>query len=319
MTAEFGLALENFTPEHRRPSIEALLEYSTTAERLGFSSLWAWDHLFLGTRKAFPFFESLTTLSLLALRTERITLGTGVLVLPIREPAVLAKATATLQIASGGRLALGVAAGWYEREFQATGVSFSGRGRVFERNLEILYRLWQEDDVTGSYDGRVFNHVRAIPKPEPRPRVLVGGYVDRVLERAATKSDGWLTYFYTAESFRRSWAKVAAFAEKAGRDPSELHNVAQVPLCVGRSYEEATSRVLSYLGDYFDMPAWSESSAESSVRGTPGQCAEQIDAYLSAGVQHLVFCPCDYELEQIQRLAAEVLPLLGHDGATAPR
>ncbi|MGH9304607.1 MAG: LLM class flavin-dependent oxidoreductase, partial [Acidimicrobiales bacterium] len=120
---EFGLALENFTPEHKSPSIDSLVRYSTRAEQLGFSSLWAWDHLFLGARTAFPFFESLTTLSLLASHTKRVTLGTGVLVLPIREPAVLAKAAATLQTASGGRLVLGLAAGWYEREFQATAVA----------------------------------------------------------------------------------------------------------------------------------------------------------------------------------------------------
>jgi probable F420-dependent oxidoreductase len=310
MSARFGLALENFTPEHRSPSIESLLEYSGTAESLGFSSLWAWDHLFLGSRRGFPFFEALTTLSLLATRTSTVTLGTGVLVLPIREPAVLAKATSTLQIASGGRLALGLAAGWYEREFQATAVPFAERGRVFERNLEILYRLWDEDDVSGEYDGRTFKHVRMLPVTRPRPQVLVGGYVDKVLERAATRSDGWLTYFYTADSFRASWAKIEAFAEVAGRDPAELNNVAQVPLCIDSSYEKATRRAFAYLAEYFDMPAWSASTAESTVRGTPSQCAEQIAAYLEAGVKHLVFCPCDYELEQLHRLAEDVLPLV---------
>lgn len=318
MTGKFGLALENFTPEHKSPSLESLSEYAVAAEQLGFSSLWAWDHLFLGSRRGFPFFEALTTLGLLAARTSTIRLGTGVLVLPIREPAVLAKVTSTLQIASGGRLSLGVAAGWYEREFQATAIPFKERGRIFERNLDILYRLWEESDVSGEYDGRVFKHVRMLPRPQPRPQVLIGGYVDRVLHRAATKSDGWLTYFYTADSFRTSWAKIEGFAEQAGRDPAQLANVAQVPLCIGASYEEATRRVFAYLGDYFDMPEWSESSAESSVRGTPEQCAEQIDAYLSAGVQHLVFCPCDYELDQLNRLAAEVLPLVGTTPSSAP-
>lgn len=313
MAPEFGLALQNFTPETTAPSIEALTSYAVLAEELGYSSLWAWDHLFLGARKAFPFFESLTTLGMLAARTERIGLGTGVLVLPIREPAVLAKVAATLQIASRGRLTLGLAAGWYEREFQATAVPFKERGRVFERNLELLCRLLQEDDVSGEYDGRELRHVRMLPLPERRPRVLIGGYVDRVLRRVATKSDGWLTYFYTAASFERSWTKIRQMAEEAGRDPGGLVNVAQVPFCVGPSYEEADRRVRAYLGDYFDMPEWSESSPESSVRGTPEQCAEQIATYIAAGVQQLVFCPCQYETEQVERLATEVLPLLGSD------
>lgn len=317
MAVEYGLALENFTPQDKSPSFESLVEYSLEAERLGFSSLWAWDHIFLGARRPFPFFEALTTLSLLSSRTSTIGLGTGVLVLPIREPAILAKAAATLHIASGGRLTLGTAAGWYEREFEATAVPFKSRGRVFERNLEILYRLWEEDDVSGEYDGRVFKHVRMLPLPTPRPRVLIGGYVDRVLERVATRSDGWLTYFYTAEDFGQSWTQIGRFADAGGRDPAELANVAQLPLCIASSYEEGTERAFAYVAEYFDVAEWSKSSPESSIRGTPEQCAEQIDAHIRAGAQHLVFCPCDYDLDQVRRLAAEVLPLLGWTGAEA--
>jgi probable F420-dependent oxidoreductase len=311
MTVEFGLALENFTPERKQPDMAAVIEYSAAAERLGFGSVWAWDHLFLGARRPFPFLEALTTLTMVAARTSQIKLGTGILVLPVREPAVLAKTAATLQVASGGRLMLGVAAGWYEREFDATAIPFRERGKIFERNLDLLYRLWESDDVTGEWDGRVLTHVRMLPLPRPRPRLLIGGYVDRVLRRVATRSDGWVTYFYTPESIAGAWSRIRGYAEDAGRDPDELTVVAQVPLCVGTSYEEASSRAARYVAEYFDVPAWSEATAESAVRGTPEQCAEQIAGYLDAGVQHLVFCPCDYEPEQVQRLAGEVLPLLG--------
>jgi alkanesulfonate monooxygenase SsuD/methylene tetrahydromethanopterin reductase-like flavin-dependent oxidoreductase (luciferase family) len=84
MTVEFGLALENFTPEAKVPDLDALSAYSIAAEELGFASVWAWDHLFLGARRPFPFLEALTTLSMVAARTSRIMLGTGILVLPIR-------------------------------------------------------------------------------------------------------------------------------------------------------------------------------------------------------------------------------------------
>ena len=311
MTVEFGLALENFTPARKNPDMESVVEYAVAAEQLGFSSVWAWDHLFLGARQPFPFLESLTTLTTIAARTSRIRLGTGVLVLPIREPAILAKAAGTLQIASGGRLVLGMAAGWYEREFEATGVPFKGRGAVFERNLDLLYQLWGADDLSGEWDGRVLRHVRMLPLPEPRPQVLIGGYVDRVLRRAATLGDGWITYFYTADSFARSWAKIRGFAEEAGRDPAGLRNAAQLPLCIGSSFEEATGRANEYVAEYFDTPAWSESTADSAIRGTPEQCAEQIAAHIGAGAQHLVFCPVGYEPEQVHRLAMEVLPMLG--------
>jgi alkanesulfonate monooxygenase len=311
MTVEFGLALENFTPERKFPDMDAVTQYAVTAEDRGFASVWAWDHLFLGARRPFPFLEALTTLSMVAARTSRVLLGTGVLVLPLREPAVLAKTVATLQAGSGGRVMLGVAAGWYEREFEATGVPFRERGQVFERNLDLLGRLWAEDDVSGEWDGRVLKHVRMLPRPEPRPQVLIGGYVNRVLRRVATRSDGWVTYFYTAASIASAWSRITGYAEQAGRDPGALNLVAQVPLAIGSSYEGASRMAAEYVADYFDVPAWSEATPESAVRGTPEQCAEQIAGYLDAGVRHLVFCPYGYQAEQVDRLATEVLPLLG--------
>src|ERR1700685_2605085 len=306
MSVEFGLALENFTPETKVPDMDAVSAYSITAEELGFASVWAWDHLFLGARRPFPFLEALTTLSMVAARPSRIMLVTGILALPIREPAILAKTAATIQLGSKGRLMLGVAAGWYEREFHATAVPFAQRGQIFERNLDMLYRLWDEGDGRREWGGRGLAHVRMLPRPRPRPQVLIGGYVDRVLRRVATRSDGWVTYFYTPESIAGAWERVRGYAEDAGRDPEQLNLVAQVPLCIGDSYEQATRRAREYVGDYFDVPAWSEATPESAVRGTPEQCAEQIAAYLRAGVKHLVFCPYNYELEQVQRLASEV-------------
>ncbi|MFD0489704.1 LLM class flavin-dependent oxidoreductase [Saccharopolyspora spinosporotrichia] len=133
--------------------------------------------------------------------------------------------------------------------------------------------------------------MRMLPLPQPRPKVLIGGYVDRVLKRVATRGDGWITYFYTAESFSQAWAKIRDFAEEAGRDPDELSNVAQLPLCIADSYEEADRLVRRYVDDYFDMAPWSESTADSAIRGTPEQCAEQLAAQLEAGVQHAVFAP----------------------------
>jgi probable F420-dependent oxidoreductase len=310
MSVEFGLALENFTPERKVPDMDAIMAYSITAEELGFASVWAWDHLFLGARRAFPFLEALTTLSMVAARTRRIMLGTGVLVLPLREPAVMAKTAATLQLASGGRLMLGVAAGWYEREFDATAVPFRERGKIFERNLDLMLRLWTDDDVTGEWDGRVLKHVRMRPLPRPRPQLLIGGYVDRVLRRVAARGDGWVTYFYTAGAIASAWSRICGYAEQAGRDPGLLTLVAQVPLCISSSYEEGTRRAQEYVGEYFDVPAWSEATPESAVRGTPQQCAEQIAGFINAGVRHLVFCPYNYETEQVRRLATEVLPLL---------
>jgi probable F420-dependent oxidoreductase len=309
---QFGVALENFTPHPAEPAIDAILAYAARAEALGFESVWVWDHILLGSKRPFPHLESLTTLTAVAMRTERLQLGTGVLVLPLRNPVVLAKVLASLDQAARGRLVLGVAAGWYEREFEACGIPFAERGKIFVRNVEVLKRFWTEDQVTGTVDGYVFHRAVMLPKPfrRPRPPLLFGGYVDVVLRRLVRHGDGWLTYFYTPDSFRRTWGKIAALAEAAGRDPAALRNVSQLPICVAPSFEEADRAVRDFLGRYFDMAPWSESTPDSAIRGTPDDCAAQLAAHIAAGVEHVVLVPCDYRLDQLERIAAEVLPKL---------
>jgi len=315
----FGLALRNFTPHTATPDIREVLDYAARAEQMGYSSLWAWDHILLGSKNPFAFLESLSVLAALAVTTEKVRLGTGVLVLPLRNPVVLAKVTSTIDRMSGGRLVLGVASGWYEREFEAVGVPFAERGRVFERNAQILKRFWTEERVDGSEDGMEFRGAVMLPRPlqQPRPQLLFGGYVDKVLRRVATTSDGWLTYFYTPESFAGAWQRILRHAEEAGRDPATLDNVAQLPICIDASFEKADTRVRAFIHDYFDVAPWSESTADSAIRGTPEQCAEQIARHVEVGARHLVFVPCSYDLEQVDAIAESVLPhLVGASGET---
>src|SRR5215472_6103582 len=215
MTA-FGLAIKNFVGPAESPDIDALYVYAQRAEALGFESLWAWDHVILGVEPSFPILDAVGTLTAIAARTTRIKLGTGILVLPLRNPTVAAKALGSLDVISTGRLILGAAAGWYAREFDAVGVPFKTRGRLFERNLEIVTRLWTEQRVTLRVDEFNLREAVMVPRPQqrPRPPILIGGYVDAVLKRAGTIGDGWLTYFYTPESFTRAWQKVRAFAKE---------------------------------------------------------------------------------------------------------
>src|SRR5437879_12269484 len=175
-SVKLGLAIKNFVGPSEQPAIDALYAYAQRAEALGFESLWAWDHVILGVEPAFPILDAVGTLTAIAARTSRIKLGTGVLVLPLRNPTVAAKTLGTLDVISKGRLILGVAAGWYAREFDAVGVPVKRRGRLFERNLEILTRLWTEDRVTLQVDE--FNLREAVMRPEtgprPRPPILLG-------------------------------------------------------------------------------------------------------------------------------------------------
>ena len=308
-SSTYGLAMRNFTTYPDMPDPQALIAYAVKAEALGFGSIWVWDHIFLGVDPPFPVLEALTTLAAVAARTSTIKLGTGVLVLPLRNPVVLAKELSSLDLIAGGRLLLGMASGWYKREFDAVGVPFRERGRIMDRNLEILRRLWTEEQVNGEYPPHVLRGSNMSPKPARLPVILIGGYVDRVLRRAALNG-GWLTYFYTPSDFAKSWSKVLGFAKDAGRDPDALLNANQLPIYVGASRQAVGGPMMEWLGQEWDYAAWSDSTKEAAIFGTVDECVAQLRAQLAAGVQKLIFIPYRYRTDQVEVIAREIIPRL---------
>ena len=145
----FGISMRNFQRFPDLPDAQALVEFGVRMEELGYDSLWVWDHILLGVDPHFPIIDALSLLTAVAARTKTIKLGTGILVLPLRNPLILAKQLSSMDQLSQGRLILGLASGWYEREFDAIGVPFNKRGKIMDENLEIMTRLWQEDVVNG--------------------------------------------------------------------------------------------------------------------------------------------------------------------------
>ena len=308
----FGIAMRNFTAFPQLPDAQELVEYGIRMEELGFDSLWVWDHIFLGVEPHFPIIDSLSLLTAVGARTKRIKLGTGVLILPLRNPLLLAKQLSSMDQLSQGRLLLGVASGWYKREFDSVGVPFEKRGKIMDENLTIMTRLWTEDVVAGDYPPYRMKAAVMFPKPHqrPRPPVLVGGYVDRVLRRAGVAADGWLTYFYTPESFTKSWKKVCDFAAEAGKDPARLLNANQLPVMVGKSRAAVEGPMMEWLSKEWDYASWSESTKESAIMGTVDECVAQLQAHLDAGVQKLIFVPYQYRPDQIDVIAKEIIPRL---------
>ena len=308
----YGIAARNFTAYPQMPDARGLVDYGVKVEELGYDSLWVWDHVLLGVEPNFPIIESLTVLTAVAARTSRIKLGTGILVLPLRNPVLLAKQLGSMDQLSNGRLLMGMASGWYKREFDAMGIPFERRGKIMDANLEILRALWTEPSVSGEWGPHKVSKAVMYPKPVQQPQipVLIGGYVDRVLKRAATVGDGWLTYFYTPEAFTKSWTKIRAFAEEAGRDPNALKNAAQLPIMVGPSRAAVEGEMMDWLNKEWDFPSNSDCSRDSAIMGTVDECVEQLEAHHDVGVQKIIFVPYKYEMNQVETIAREILPRL---------
>jgi len=147
----FGISMRNFQRFPDLPDATALVDFGVRMEELGYDSLWVWDHILLGVDPHFPIIDALSLLTAVAARTTTIKLGTGVLVLPLRNPVILAKQLSSMDQLSRGRLILGLASGWYKREFDAVGVPYNRRGKIMDQSLEVITRLWQEDMVSGQY------------------------------------------------------------------------------------------------------------------------------------------------------------------------
>ena len=305
----YGIATCNFTAYPELPDAKALVEYGVRVEELGYDSLWVWDHILLGVEPHFAILDALTTLTAISARTSRIKLGTGILVLPLRNPVALAKQLSSMDQFSGGRLIMGMASGWYKREFDAMGIPFNRRGKLMDENLEILKRLWTEKMVDGKYTAHDISAAVMSPKPaQPRIPILIGGYVDKVLQRAATVGDGWLTYFYSPESFAKSWAKIRNFANEGGKDPEKLLNASQLPIMIGPSKSAVRDEMMDWLNKEWDFPAHSDCSRESAIMGSIDECVEQLKAHVAVGVQKIIFVPYKYRMDQVETIARDIVP-----------
>ena len=181
----------------RKAGPEAVRRGARQAEDLGYDNIWVNDHLAIPQDAPYPpsksFYEPLIPLTWAAAATSRVELGTSVLVLPLRIPAHLAKELATLDLLSDGRLILGAGVGWMEAEFDAMGVPFHDRGARTDDIINILRACWGEDPisyqpttVTAALDG-----IRALPQPERKIPIWVGGNSKPALRRAKALGDGW--------------------------------------------------------------------------------------------------------------------------------
>ena len=260
---DYGVVLPHLGAFARENVVERVRIVAQQAEALGFNSLWVGDHLIVPTKLnskypyhpegRFPldpadnFLEPLTVLSYVAAQTTTIRLGTGVLIIPYRNPVVTAKMFATLDVLSGGRTIVGAGVGWMEEEVEILHAPYHERGAQTDEYLQAMKILWteQEPQFEGRYEK--FADIRCEPKPvqKPHPPIWIGGHSKAALRRTATLADGWYGHvlWRNPDALPREIQTIRQFAEQAGRDPDALTYAAL-------AYEQTPEDVLRALPRY---------------------------------------------------------------------
>ncbi len=302
---------------------EKLLEVGLAAERLGYHSVWGNDHLHTQNYvweewHAVPnYYEPLISLAALASRTQRLRLGTSVIVMPMREPTLLAKQAATLDQLSGGRLLLGIGVGAYREEFEAVRPDAprkTNRGEMVDEGIRAIQALFTQE--TASFHGKHFHYegVKMAPKPLQRPLpIYSGGNSDAGAVRAGRYSQGWLPAVLPVDVLHRKVGLLKEAAQAAGRSSDGIDIAPQMSVSLGKTKEEALRRFRDSQV-YQHMLSLKRSTLKDldltrveqmNLIGTPSQVAEQVADYRAAGVTHccaLIFPASSIE-ETIDQMA----------------
>ncbi len=258
--------------------------------------------------------DAWATLAGLAAVTERIRLGTMVSPATFRRPSILARMVATVDHISGGRVELGLGAGWNRAEHDAYGFPFPDLGErveILEEQLEIVHRQWTEDEF--SFEGRHYRleHSRAEPKPlqRPHPPIVLGGAAGpRVARLAARWADEYNTTFASPEECRERRARIVEACEREGRSPIPFSLM--TACCVGRDREETLARARRRLersgsdGDPAELLG-----GDSSLVGTVDEVRSQLETYGDAGVERVFLQHLDHtDLEMVRLIGEELVP-----------
>ena len=324
-----GAPDEGSEPVHRdTPAYEALDWETTrmgieTAEELGFDAAWAPDHLMLGRDRAE--YECWTLLSAMAGFTDDINVGSLVLCNDYRNPALVAKMAATLDVISGGRLELGLGAGWHEPEYDAYGWDFRGgfeRLMRLDESIRLMKRMWDAGGDGASFDGDRYTIEDApcspTPVQEPHPPILVGGQGEEVtLKLVAKHADVWNTDVFNGDvdTLEHKIGVIEDHCDTVGRDPDEVEYSWDGHIVCTRD-EEKLDRFLDLMTpiqfeeEYTDQPDITrENAGDYFILGTPEECAAAIERRTDAGVTKFQFWFVDFPAtDGMELFADEVMP-----------
>jgi len=290
------------------PKSKEIVEYCQAAEGLGFDSLWVIDRLF----GELPVLEPFTVMTLAVASTQRVGIGSCVILAALRQPVWLAKEIATLDYLSGGRVVLGISLGGNQQAFDAVGFPLRQRTRRLEEAITIMRKLWNEDNVT--WHGRYSQLQDATINPKPVQShlpILLGAAREPALRRAGVMADGWIANaFSTPQQCRERWEMVKTFAQAGGRDPSSLQCGKLLYCWVDDDRTRARQAVSSFYQAHYPNIHVEDFAA----CGPPEECAHYIQQYIDAGARTIILGPTGLDIHQLELLTERVLPLM-----TAPR
>lgn len=313
-TIKCGVAILNFrgagvivheAPHYDKLDFPATVRYAKAIEEMGFDSGWIVDHFMLGRDNVI--FESWTSLSYLAAVTSKIQLGPFVLCNSYRNPALVAKMATTFDIASGGRLYLGLGAGWHSEEYTAYGYRFPSAGERVDslrESLAVIKMMFTRE--VSSFKGKYVHIENAVNRPQPlqkpRPPIMVGAYGDRMLRLIADEADGWCISGLpgdpsdaSPEVFRERSQFLDARCEKIGRKSSEIDRIwtghviiAEEAVLARKRIEFVRDKIAKAVDSGEMIKVDPDHMVRTFVRGTPAECLGQMKDLCDAGATNFV-------------------------------
>ncbi|MGI9329197.1 MAG: LLM class flavin-dependent oxidoreductase [Gammaproteobacteria bacterium] len=296
---EFGLA-----PDQSRPTFDDMQRQAALAESLGYAALWAHEH----HSNAMMYPDPLMALAAMAQVTQRVKLGTSMLLLPIHHPVRVAQEAAMLDVLSGGRVLLGLANGYSKTDLDTFGVSSSHRGRRLEEGVQLIRQLWSGEPVTAKGEDFSLADFEFFPPPVQAggPPIYIGGHADVAVQRVARIGDN---YFISAtagfDQVRQLVNTYSGFMDELGK-PGQPVLINRVMCVVENARQKAEAEnfyanaLLAFYGSWghaniahlTDEERQVENLAQANcIIGEVGECVERIKAYADLGIGHIACLP----------------------------
>ena len=295
-----------------RPRVELNWQMAETAERIGYDSVWVGDSI---TSK--PRLEPMAVMAALAARTHRVKIGTAVMLNALRHPVHLAHSIATIDNISDGRIILGLGAGrsnnqMFVDEHAAVGVPIEERAARMEESIDVLRKLWTEDDVSNPDGFYPLSGMTLEPRPvqQPVPIWLSSNWVQRGLKRVAAQGDGWITNVPSTEMFTKCWDRIEEKGQELSRDVSRIPRALYISVNLNDE-DEALAEGDGFMRSYYGIPYEVVSKQLLCVFGPAQKAIDVIKRYKEAGANYfIVRFASPNQMQQLEQFTELVVPSL---------